>query len=72
MNKYSLNVEGMMCGMCEAHVQDAVRKVVPTAKKVKANRKKNIVTFKAEEVDKELLIKTITETGYTVSDLEIA
>ena len=71
MNKYSLNVEGMMCGMCEAHVQDAVRKVVPTAKKVKANRKKNLVTFKAEEVDKELLIKTITETGYTATDLEI-
>lgn len=71
MNKYSLNVEGMMCGMCEAHVQDAVRKVVPTAKKVKANRKKNLVTFKAEEVDNELLIKTITETGYTASDLEI-
>lgn len=71
MNKYSLNVEGMMCGMCEAHVQDAVRKVVPTAKKVKANRKKNIVTFKAEEVDNELLIKTINETGYTASDLEI-
>ena len=71
MNKYSLNVEGMMCGMCEAHVADAVRKVVPTAKKVKANRKKNIVTFKAEEVDNELLIKTINETGYTASDLEI-
>ena len=71
MNKYSLNVEGMMCGMCEAHVQDAVRKVVPAAKKVKANRKKNLVTFKAEEVDNELLIKTINETGYTASDLEI-
>ena len=71
MNKYSLNVEGMMCGMCDAHVADAVRKVVPTAKKVKANRKKNIVTFKAEEVDNELLIKTINETGYTASDLEI-
>ena len=71
MNKYSLKVEGMMCGMCEAHVMDAVRIVVPTAKKVKASRKKNLVTFKAEEVDQELLIKTITETGYTASDLEI-
>ena len=71
MNKYSLKVEGMMCGMCEAHVMDAVRNVVPTAKKVKASRKKNLVTFKAEEVDQELLIKTITETGYTASDLEI-
>ena len=71
MNKYSLKVEGMMCGMCEAHAMDAVRKAVPTAKKVKASRKKNLVTFKAEEVDKELLIKTINETGYTASDLEI-
>ena len=25
MWKYTLRVEGMMCGMCEAHVNDAVR-----------------------------------------------
>ena len=26
MLKYTLKVDGMACGMCEAHVNDAVRK----------------------------------------------
>ena len=26
MTKYTLVVDGMMCGMCEAHINDAVRK----------------------------------------------
>ena len=26
MWKYTVEVNGMMCGMCEAHVNDAVRK----------------------------------------------
>ena len=26
MWKYTVHVEGMMCGMCESHVNDAVRK----------------------------------------------
>lgn len=26
MIKYTLAVDGMMCGMCEAHVNDAVRR----------------------------------------------
>lgn len=25
MWKYTVHVEGMMCGMCESHVNDAVR-----------------------------------------------
>ena len=27
MNKVAINVEGMMCGMCEAHINDTIRKV---------------------------------------------
>ena len=26
MWKYTVRVDGMMCGMCEAHVNDAIRK----------------------------------------------
>lgn len=32
MLKTTVNVDGMACGMCEAHVCDAIRKVVPEAK----------------------------------------
>ena len=29
MWKYTVEVSGMVCGMCEAHVNDAVRKGCP-------------------------------------------
>ena len=29
MWKYTVEVKGMMCGMCEAHVNDALRKALP-------------------------------------------
>ena len=32
MWKYTVEVNGMMCGMCEAHVNDAVRKGLPGQK----------------------------------------
>ena len=32
MWKYTIEVTGMMCGMCESHVNDAVRKAFPVKK----------------------------------------
>ena len=40
MIKTSMKIDGMMCGMCEAHVCDTIRKAVPSAKKVSASRSK--------------------------------
>ena len=31
MIKTTMKIEGMMCGMCEAHVCDAIRKAVESA-----------------------------------------
>ena len=39
MIRTTMKVGGMMCGMCEAHVCEAIRKAVPSAKKVSASRK---------------------------------
>ena len=39
MWKYTAQVDGMMCGMCESHVNDAVRKAFPV-KKVTSSRSK--------------------------------
>ena len=33
--KVTLKIEGMACGMCEAHVCETIRKAVPDAKKIK-------------------------------------
>ena len=49
MIKTTMKVDGMMCGMCEAHVCDAIRKAVPAARKVAASRSKKEASFLTEE-----------------------
>ena len=55
MWKYTAQVDGMMCGMCESHVNDAVRKAFPV-KKVTSSRSKKETTVIAEtDLDKDAL-----------------
>lgn len=35
-----VKVDGMMCGMCESHVNEAVRKAFPEVKKVSSSQAK--------------------------------
>ena len=37
MQEITVGVDGMMCGMCESHVNDAVRVAFPTVKKVSSS-----------------------------------
>ena len=39
MVKITLEVEGMACGMCEAHVNDAIRKAFPVKKVTSSHTK---------------------------------
>ncbi len=65
MIQTTLKIEGMMCGMCEAHVCDAIRNAVPEARKVSASRSKKEATFLTEETPDELVLKNaIAATGY--------
>ena len=65
MIKTTLKIEGMMCPMCEAHVCDAIRRAVPKAKKVKANRAKaEAVLLTEEPVDEAAVGAAVTATGY--------
>ncbi len=66
MIKTTMIIEGMMCGMCEAHICDTIRKVIPSAKKVEASRRKKEASFLTENPVDAIKLKTaIDETGYT-------
>ena len=66
MIKTTLKIEGMMCSMCQAHINDVIRKVVPGAKKVSSSRAKGEASFLSEEaVDEKLLKNAVAATGYT-------
>ena len=69
MWKYTVQVDGMMCGMCESHVNDAVRKVVPVKKVTSSRSKKETVVITETELDQEALRAAISATGYEVGEI---
>ena len=67
---YTLKINGMMCGMCEAHVNDVIRKNFEI-KKVNSSHIKNQTTILCEkEIDEEILKSKIGETGYIVENIK--
>lgn len=73
MIRTTMKIDGMMCGMCEAHVCDAIRKAVPSAKKVTASRSRKEASFLTEEaVDQDRLKAALDATGYSCLGIESA
>lgn len=70
MWKYTVNVDGMMCGMCESHVNDAIRKNFSVKKVTSSHSKAQTVIETENELDETLLRKVITELGYTAGNIQ--
>ena len=67
MTKTTLTIDGMMCGMCESHVNDAVRGAV-RAKKVSSSHKKGTCVILSEAPPEEAALRRAVEaTGYRVT-----
>ena len=70
MNKYIIGIDGMACGMCEAHVQDVIRRHI-SVKKVKASYiKNNVVVITEKDLKKEEFNVIIEKTGYILISFE--
>ena len=69
MWKYTIQVNGMMCGMCESHVNDAVRKAFPVKKVTSSRSKKETVVITEAELDQGALREAISSTGYDVGEI---
>ena len=72
MVKITLEVEGMACGMCEAHVNDAIRKAFPVKKVTSSNTKGKTEILAENPLDEEKLKSVLAATGYTVRSAETA
>lgn len=70
MIETTVKVEGMSCGMCEAHVNDAVRKALPVQKVTSSHAKGTTVIVSAEPLDEEALTAAINATGYRALSVE--
>ena len=67
-----LHIDGMMCGMCESHINDAIRNNF-SVKSVKSSHKKGITEITSDTpLDEEKLRKVIADTGYTLTRMTVA
>ena len=67
-----VTVDGMMCGMCESHVNDAIRKAFPVKKVTSSHKKGETVILSDEPLDADKLREAINATGYQVGDITSA
>lgn len=64
MIQTTIGIDGMMCEMCEAHINDAIRKNF-TVKSAKSNRKKKqCVVVSDAPLDEQRIRSVIANTGY--------
>ena len=70
MIKTTVGIDGMMCGMCESHVNDAIRKSFDIKKVSSSHSKKKTEIISEEAIDEDKLRAVIDETGYTVLSVE--
>ncbi|MCB6369483.1 heavy metal translocating P-type ATPase [Blautia glucerasea] len=69
MIKVTVNVEGMMCPHCEAHVNEAVKKAFGVEDVVSSHENKTTVFTAPEKVDEEKVRQTIKDAGYEVTGI---
>lgn len=66
MVKITLGVEGMACGMCEAHINEAVRNDFPVKKVTSSHTKKQTVIIAEKDISEQELKSTVARAGYEV------
>ena len=66
MIRTTVKIAGMMCGMCEAHINDAIRAAFPVKKVCSSRAKGEAVILSEAPIDSERLRQVISATGYTM------
>ena len=64
MVKTTVSIDGMMCGMCEAHVSDALRNHLPVKKVTASHSKGQAVLISDETLESSAVEKALEGTGY--------
>lgn len=70
MIKTVLKIDGMMCGMCESHLNDAIRSHFTISKVTSSHTKGMTEILSDEMLDENTLKETIAATGYTLLSIE--
>ena len=69
MTKTVLSVEGMMCGMCEKHLNEAIEKAFDVKKVTSSHLNKETEILSEAPLDEALLRSTVDAAGYTLNGI---
>lgn len=70
MTQITLGIEGMACEMCEAHINDAIRKAFPVKKVTSSHKKGETVILTENEISEDALKAVIEPTGYVLQSIK--
>ena len=70
MLKITMEIDGMMCGMCENHINAAISREFKVKKVTSSHTKRQTVILTEKPLDEDRLRKVIDETGYKVMSIE--
>jgi copper chaperone CopZ len=71
MNKITVKIDGMMCGMCESHINDAIRGAFSVKKVTSSHTKGETVILTEENLSEAQLRAAIDPTGYRVQSVKL-
>ena len=70
MMKTIIHIDGMACGMCEAHINNAIRKEFDIKKISSSHSKKMTEVISENQLDEEKVKKIIIDAGYTFISMD--
>ncbi len=69
MYKTTVKIDGMMCGMCESHINDAIRTKMPIKKVSSSHKKGETVIISENELTTEMIAAALDGSGYKVMNV---
>ena len=66
MYKTTVRIDGMMCGMCESHINDAIRNKIPVKKVSSSHKKGETVIISENKISPEIITAALDGSGYRV------
>ena len=72
MIQTTVKVSGMACSMCEAHINDAIRRALPVKKVTSSHTKGETVILSEAPLEEAAIREVIDSTGYTAGEISAA
>ena len=69
MTKTVLQIEGMMCGMCEKHMNEAIQKAFQVEKVTSSHTKKETEIISQAPLDEEQIKAAVAAAGYSLNGI---